>query len=41
MLYGGMPKVLLMDDDRDIKAYLISLYKEMYVRCFDNVPSIR
>ncbi len=32
MLYGGMPKVLLMDDDRDIKAYLISLFKEMYVR---------
>ena len=32
MLYGGLPKVLLMDDDRDIKAYLISLYKEMYVR---------
>ena len=32
MLYGGMPKVLLMDDDRDIKAYLTSLYKEMYVK---------
>ena len=32
MLYGGMPRVLLMDDDRDIKAYLISLYKEMYVK---------
>lgn len=32
MLYGGLPKVLLMDDDRDIKAYLISLYKEMYVK---------
>ncbi|MBQ8439604.1 MAG: ATP-binding protein [Clostridia bacterium] len=32
MLYGGLPKVLLMDDDRDRKAYLISLYKEMYVK---------
>lgn len=32
MLYGGLPKVLLMDDDRDIKAYLTSLYKEMYVK---------
>ncbi len=32
MLYGGLPKVLLMDDDRDRKDYLISLYKEMYVR---------
>ncbi len=32
MLYGGMPRVLLMDDDRDIKEYLISLYKEMYVK---------
>ena len=32
MLYGGLPKVILMDDDRDIKAYLISLYKEMYVK---------
>ena len=32
MLYGGLPKVLLMDDDRDRKDYLISLYKEMYVK---------
>ena len=32
MLYGGLPKVLLMDDDRDIKIYLSSLYKEMYIR---------
>ena len=32
MLYGGLPKVALMDDDRDIKAYLISLYREMYIK---------
>ena len=32
MLYGGLPRILLMDDDRDIKVYLISLYKEMYVK---------
>ena len=32
MLYGGMPRVLLMDDERDIKAYLTSLYNEMYIK---------
>ena len=32
MLYGGMPRVLLIEDERDIKAYLASLYKEMYVK---------
>ncbi len=32
MLYGGLPKVLLMDDERDIKAYLFSLFEEMYVK---------
>lgn len=32
MLYGGLPRILLTDDDRDKKAYLISLYKEMYVK---------
>ncbi|MBQ4108623.1 MAG: ATP-binding protein [Clostridia bacterium] len=32
MLYGGLPRVLLMDDDRDVKSYLTSLYKEMYIK---------
>lgn len=32
MLYGGLPRVSLMSDERDIKTYLISLYKELYVK---------
>ncbi len=32
MLYGGLPRVLLMSDERDIKTYLISLYKELYIK---------
>ncbi len=32
MLYGGLPRVALMEDERDIKPYLISLYKELYVK---------
>ena len=32
MLFGGLPKVALMDDEKDIKPYLISLYKELYVK---------
>ncbi len=32
MLYGGLPRTLLMDDDRDIKSYLMSLYNETYVK---------
>ena len=32
MLYGGMPRVLFIEDERDIKAYLTSLYEEMYVK---------
>ena len=32
MLYGGMPRVLSIEDDRDVKAYLSSLYQEMYVK---------
>lgn len=32
MLYGGMPRVLSIEDERDIKAYLTSLYEEMYVK---------
>ncbi len=32
MLYGGLPKVLMLNDDRDIKAYLMSLHEELYVK---------
>ncbi len=32
LLYGGLPKVLSMNDERDVKTYLISLYKEVYVK---------
>ena len=32
MLYGGMPRVLSIEDERDIKAYLTSIYEEMYVK---------
>ena len=32
MLYGGLPRVVLMEDDKDIKNYLISLYKELYIK---------
>ncbi len=32
MLYGGMPKLLSLDDDKDKKDYLASLYSELYVR---------
>lgn len=32
MLYGGMPRLLALDDDRDKKKYLTSLYSELYVR---------
>lgn len=32
MLYGGMPRVLFFDDEKDKKDYLLSLYKELYVR---------
>lgn len=32
MLYGGMPRVLFIEDERDIKSYLTSLYNEMYVK---------
>ena len=32
MLYGGMPHLLQKHNDRDKKAYLSSLYKEVYVR---------
>ena len=32
MLYGGMPRLLQIDDERDKKAYLSNLYEEVYVR---------
>ncbi len=32
MLYGGMPRLLALKDDRDKKNYLTSLYSELYVK---------
>ena len=32
MLYGGMPRLLALTDDRDKKDYLASLYSEVYVK---------
>jgi len=32
MLYGGMPRVLALEDDKDKKDYLTSLYNELYVK---------
>ena len=32
MLYGGMPRLLAMQDDKDKKDYLSSLYTELYVK---------
>lgn len=32
MLYGGMPRLLALEDEKDKKAYLTSLYSEMYIR---------
>lgn len=32
MLYGGMPRLLALEDDRDRRDYLTSLYSELYVR---------
>lgn len=32
MLYGGMPRLLSLDDERDRKAYLSSLYSELYIK---------
>lgn len=31
MLYGGMPRVLFLEDERDKKEYLSSLYSELYI----------
>ena len=32
MLYGGMPRILSLKDERDKKDYLSSLYSELYIR---------
>lgn len=32
MLYGGMPRILSLDDEKDKKDYLSSLYRELYVK---------
>ena len=31
MLYGGMPSLLALKDEKDKKDYLISLFKEVYI----------
>ena len=32
MLYGGMPRLLALKDEKDKKDYLMSLYSELYVK---------
>lgn len=32
MLYGGMPRLLALKDDKDKKDYLTSLYNELYIK---------
>ncbi len=32
MLYGGMPRILSMEDEKNKKDYLSSLYKELYIK---------
>lgn len=32
MLYGGMPRIALLSDEKDKKTYLTSLYEELYVK---------
>lgn len=32
MLYGGMPRLLALDDEKDKKEYLSSLYTELYIK---------
>ncbi|MBD5458239.1 MAG: ATP-binding protein [Lachnospiraceae bacterium] len=32
MLYGGMPRVLALEDEKDKKSYLSSLYSELYIK---------
>lgn len=31
MIYGGMPRVLALEDEREKKEYLSSLYRELYI----------
>lgn len=32
MLYGGMPRLLALEEEQDKKAYLSSLYSELYIK---------
>ena len=32
MLYGGMPRLLALEDEKDKKDYLTSLFREVYIR---------
>lgn len=32
MLYGGMPRIAALEDERDKKEYLTNLYRELYIR---------
>ncbi len=32
MLYGGMPRILQMEDEKDKKEYLTRLYEELYIK---------
>ena len=32
MLYGGMPRLLALEDEKEKKAYLSSLYNELYIK---------
>lgn len=32
MLYGGMPRILALEDEKDKKDYLSSLYDELYIK---------
>lgn len=32
MLYGGMPRILFIEDEKDKKDYLLSLYQELYIK---------
>lgn len=32
MLYGGMPRILFLEDDKQKKDYLSSLYRELYLK---------
>ena len=32
MLYGGMPRLVALEDEKDKKSYLTSLYSELYIK---------